>query len=129
MDFPSKPDSDLEVRSILKRIMWRKDRPQIALVMTKDLGRRITVNMLNDFVRESKSGAAKFPLCYLEAFCQAVGDDSLKRFILGPRLCELLELGERVAAILDERARRRVLKVPINGFAAGEKRNGSPCTR
>jgi len=105
--------------------MWRKERPQIALVMTEDLGRPITVNMLNDFVRESKNGAAKFPLCYADAFCRAVGDDRLKRFILGPQLCELLELGERAAAILDERARRRVLKVPRSGAAADEKRNGN----
>jgi len=95
--------------------------------MTEFLGRRITASMLSDFAAESKAGA-RFPVIYVEAFCRATGDDTLKRLILGPELLEMLELGERAAAILDERARRRVLKVPGNGFPAGEKRNRS-CAR
>lgn len=67
--------------------------------------------MFNAWIAPGRA-RARFPLVYVEAFCRATGDDSLKRLILGPALRELLELGERAAVILHSHAR------------ANEKANG-----
>jgi hypothetical protein len=103
--------------------MRRAGKEIIAKRMTEFLGRPITVSMLSDFASESKAGA-RFPVVYIESFCRATGDDTLKRLVLGSELLEMLELGERAAALLGEGARRRVLKIPTNRFPSGERRNG-----
>src|SRR5712691_13068381 len=84
----------------------------------------ISVHQLNAWIAPNRQGS-RFPCVLLSLFCEATGSDALKRLILGPQLRELLELGEHAAAILDERARRRVLKVPRDGAAADKKRNGN----
>ncbi len=93
-------------------------------MMSDDTGQSISIHMLNAWLAPGRE-LARFPVVYVEAFCRAVGDDTLKRLILGPELLEMLELGERAAAILDERARRRLLKVPGDALPIGEKRNGN----
>jgi hypothetical protein len=126
----SRPDSafaarDQKLRRILDEAVPRSCRPDISKKMSDITGQTISVHMLNAWLAPGRA-LARFPVVFVEAFCAATGDDALKRFILGPELLEILELGERAAAILDERARRRVLKVPSNG----EKRNGNgACAR
>jgi hypothetical protein len=93
-------------------------------MMSDDTGQSISIHMLNAWLAPGRE-LARFPVVYVEAFCRAVGDDTLKRLILGPQLLEMLELGERAAAILDDRVRRRVLEVPGKGISTGEKRNGN----
>lgn len=99
---------DSSVRALLAKIVRRVGKEKISKGMTELLGRPITVCMLNDFVRESKR-AARFPICYVEAFCQVTRDDTLRRHLLGSQLREMLELGERAAAILNESARKKLL--------------------
>ncbi len=105
----------------------RNKRLKVAEGMSRELGKPITVSMLNDFVRETKKGA-RFPALYVDAFCRVTGDDTLKRFILGPALSQLLELGERAAVILSDRAHRRVLRVRTRGSAASPEA-GVSCAR
>jgi hypothetical protein len=113
-----------EIRKAVRR--QPKSQDQVAEEMTDLLGCTVTTRMLYSWTASSRS--AKFPLAYLDVFCKVVGDDTLKRLILGPELREMLELGERAAAILDDRVRRRLLKVPGDATPVGEKRNGS-CVR
>src|SRR5260370_9330637 len=116
---------DRRVRQTMDRDIDRsgRSREQVADRMG------VSVHQLNAWLAPSRRNS-RFPCVLLSLFCEATGSDALKRLILGPQLCELLELGERAAAILDERARRRVLKTPTNGFSAGRKRNGSAsCAR
>jgi hypothetical protein len=122
---------DARIRATLDDSVRRLGRKEICGRMEKITGRTISIHMLNAWLAPGSSRAL-FPAVYVKAFCEATGCDALKRLILGPRLSELLELGERAAAILDERARRRVLNVPSDGFSASEKRNGngpSSCAR
>jgi hypothetical protein len=87
-----------------------KSRAQIAAELSDALGRAVTVSMLNDFTSVSgyKEGA-RFPAAWIIAFCVAVGDDSLQRLVLSPRLRKVLELAERdLAAIRDEMAREEL---------------------
>jgi hypothetical protein len=114
---------DARFRAVLDDSIRRLGRKEVRARMEKITGRTISIHMLNAWLAPGSSRAL-FPVAYVEAFCEATGCDALKRLILGPQLCELLELGERAAAILDERARRRVLKIP------GEKGNGNgSCAR
>jgi hypothetical protein len=71
-----------------------KGRLQIAAEMTLQIGTRITKRMVNDWTAESKK-PARFPAAFVVAFCEATGRDELQRYLLGARLRELVELGDR----------------------------------
>ena len=87
-------------------------------------GMGVSVHQLNAWLAPNRQNS-RFPCILLSLFCETTGSDALKRLLLGPELCELLELGEHAAAILDQRARRRLLKVPNS-----DRRNGSmSCVR
>jgi len=120
----SVPLQDSDVRKTLRVSIHGLSRDQVCEQMSEELGCPISVHMLNSWIAPGRK-LARFPVIFVEAFCRATGCDALKRLLLGPRLCELLELGERAAAILDERARRRVLKIPTSGFPASHKGNGN----
>src|SRR6266487_1687010 len=115
---------DANIREALDSSVRHLGRKEVHARMEKITGRTISIHMLNAWLAPGSSRAL-FPVVYVEAFCEATGCDALKRLVLGAQLRELLELGERAAVILDERARRRVLKVPRSGAAANEKRNGN----
>ena len=91
----SQTDSDKAARQLIARAIKHsgKGREQIANGMSKRLGCRITLHMLNRFTSEAK-GKARFPAAWVEAFCEVVGDDRLQRFIMGQRLRGLVRLGE-----------------------------------
>jgi hypothetical protein len=92
-------ESDLKIRQLLSDIMaaCSKDRQQIAIGLSRRTGRAITVSMLNDYTATTKT-AARFPASYVQDFCEVTNDDRLQRFLLGPRLLALIELGERELA-------------------------------
>jgi hypothetical protein len=95
---PAEDDLRHVLREAMKRS--RKERDQIVGHMTLALGRTVTGSMLADFTRNaSKKRQVRFPAAWVSAFCEATGDDELARFIMGPRLRELVELGERVSSM------------------------------
>jgi hypothetical protein len=49
--------------------------------------------MLNDYTSESRK-PYRFPACWVRPLSTILEDDSLERVILGPRLLELVSLGE-----------------------------------
>jgi hypothetical protein len=120
---------DAKVRAALNDSARHLGRKEIRDQMEKLTGNPISIHMLNAWLAPGKSRAL-FPVIYIEAFCKATGCDALKRLLLGPELLEMLELGERAAAILNDRARRQVLKIPGDVHLVGEKRNGNgTCAR
>src|SRR5579863_5019316 len=78
---------DAQVRAILKRVSKNR-RESIRRLMSDLLGREITLHVFNQWCAEGRR-AARFPLAYIDAFCRASGDDSLRLFVLGPELCEV----------------------------------------
>jgi len=62
--------------------------------LTRRLGVKITPFMLDSYTAESKK-PARFPAAFVAGFCEVTGSDELQRYLLGARLRELLELGDR----------------------------------
>ncbi len=99
-----------QVRAILKRVSKNRREP-IRRAMSDLLGREITIHIFDQWCAEGRH-AARFPLAYVDAFCRASGDDSLRLFVLGPELCQVLKLGQHTAALLlDESTRRKLLSI------------------
>jgi len=113
--------SDLALRRLLSDVMGAcpKDRQRIAAELSQSIGRPITLSILNDYTATTKT-AARFPAAYVRAFCEVTGDDSLQRFILGPRLLALIEIGERELASHRGRSAKDAL---IRGLLAAEDRD------
>jgi hypothetical protein len=103
--------ADGEVRRCVAAAMKKSglSRDQVADRMTQKLGRPVTVVMLADYTAERKT-AARFPGAWIAVFCDVVGDDSLQRLVLSPRLRKLLELAERDLAALDDEIKREQLR-------------------
>ena|SRR5437868_6873131 len=107
-------DDDIRFRVLLSQSIRRsgKSREQIADDMARILNRPITARQLNQWSAVSHE-AWRMPAIYVSAFCQAVGDNQLQRFLIGPKLSALLKLGEIVEhslpAVLSnyERSRKR----------------------
>jgi hypothetical protein len=78
----------------------RKTAPEVAEEMTDRLGRPVTGSMIYELTRNGEPGReVRLPATWVDAFCQVTGDDRLQRWLAGPRLRELAELGERVCAV------------------------------
>ena len=75
-----------------------KSRAQVADEMSALVGRRISVRMLDEYAREAKT---RFPAALVDAFCTALGDDRLKRLVVGDSHRPLIELGEKLRVLLD----------------------------
>lgn len=91
-----------EVRRLLAEAMTRsgKNATDIAEDMTKRLGRPVKKSTVYEFTRSDQPGLEnRFPATWVSAFCEATGFDDLARFVMGPRLCDLVELGERVESM------------------------------
>jgi hypothetical protein len=88
------PDSAL--RRLLTASIKRsgKTRAEIAAEMTLHTGQRISKRMVNDWTAESKK-PARFPAAFVATFCEVTGSDEPQRYLLGARLRELVELGDR----------------------------------
>ena len=91
-----------EVRRLLGEAMTRsaKNAADIADEMTKRLGRPVKRSTVYEFTRSDQPGLEnRFPATWVSAFCEATGCDDLARFVVGPRLRELVEQGERVSEL------------------------------
>lgn len=91
-----------EVRRLLGEAMMRsgKNAADIADEMTKRLGRPVKRSTVYEFTRSDQPGLEnRFPATWVSAFCDATGCDDLARFVMGQRLRELVELGERVCTM------------------------------
>jgi hypothetical protein len=62
--------------------------------MTRLLGRRVSVAMLNDFSAPSKK-TMKFPAAWVPVFCQVIGNDEPQRYIIGAQLLKKVEFAEQ----------------------------------
>jgi len=96
-----RPDPDPELRQLLSSLLKKstKSRRQIADAMSEFAGIPISTSMLNDWTAKSKKGA-RFPVCLIQSFSQAVGNDELQRWAMGPKLLATLKLGECAAEVL-----------------------------
>lgn len=105
-----KSDTDSEIRALLNGIIrdCSLSRQQICEKLTARLGQDITVFMLNDWTCEAKK-RQRFPACFVQEFCEVIGDDSLHRYLAGPRLRRLIDFAEReLSATKDEEERLRM---------------------
>ncbi len=101
-------EHDLAIRQLLALIIrdCAKSRAQIADAMEAISGLKVTVSMLNLWTAPSRV-ETRFPCVFVHPFCEATGDDRLRRFLLGPRLRGLLEVGESVVRVSHKLAERR----------------------
>jgi len=108
---PTQPSADVALRRLIAGVIKAspKSREQIADEMSLRLGMRVTAGMLRDFTAESK-GKARFPAVWIPLFCDILGDDSLQRELLGPRLRQLLALAEADLAHIQEGRRLEALR-------------------
>ena len=89
-------EGDLAFRTLLSTVMAEcgKTRSEIASCLTRKVGRDVKLSALNDFTATTKLGA-RFPACYVSAFCEVTGDDRLRHFLLNRKSQALLDLGEQ----------------------------------
>jgi hypothetical protein len=86
----------------------KKPREQIAREMSQVLGmigppgRVVTPTMLADFTRNgTKKRQVRFPAAWVPAFCEVVGDDSLRHEFMGDQLNRRCEVGRQVLSSRD----------------------------
>ena len=73
-------------------------RAEVAREMSEILGRKVTVSLLADFVRNGTKGRqVRFPLAWLPAFVKSTGDYSILLVVLPEDTNRTLELGECVS--------------------------------
>ena len=95
---------DQAIRRAMHEAVPYSRRPEVCKKMSEFVGHTISIHMFNAWIAPGRE-RSRFPLVYVEAFCRATGNDTLKRLMLGPELRGLLELGERAAAILHSQVR------------------------
>jgi hypothetical protein len=93
-----------EVRDLVTKAIRRsgKNAAEVAQEMTKRLGRPITESMLYELTRNTardQPREVRLLATWVPAFCEVTGDDRLQRWLAGPRLCDLVELGEQVSSM------------------------------
>jgi len=86
-----------EVRRMLKLLLPRKKRTEIATALTSHMGRKITKPMLDNFVAEGKC-QPRLPLSIAKALCDLVGDPALRRYLNNDEDLTLIEIGEHTRA-------------------------------
>jgi hypothetical protein len=89
------PDSAL--RQLLTQAIKQsgKKRPEIASEMSLLVGVKVTQHMLYDFTAQKKP-SARFPACFVKAFCSVVGSSSIQTLLYDEQTVALMALGERV---------------------------------
>ena len=97
-------------------------RVEICEALTRRLGLKVTPFMLDSYTAESKK-PARFPAAFVAAFCEVTGSDQLQRHLLGARLRELLELGDRTVewAWSVRRVRQELAKLDGQGQKRSRK--------
>jgi hypothetical protein len=101
--------ADTVLREQLRRVLKNRDRRQIAAALTSALGVAVSVHMINLWCADRR-GCYRFPACYVDALCRAVGNDELRLALLSDELRAALEIGQRALYLLkadSQRARRR----------------------
>jgi hypothetical protein len=95
---------DGEVCAIITRAIKRSGmrREEIVSAFFARFGIRITVSMLNDYSAASKKHT-RFPLSFVQAFCEITGDDSLRKFAAGVRIAKAAAAFDSVAEALKDR--------------------------
>ena len=91
-----------EIRDLLSKSIARsgKHAAEVAQEMTKRLDRPVTGSMIYELTRNGEPGReVRLPATWIPAFCEVTGDDRLQRWLAGPRLRELIELGEQVCSM------------------------------
>jgi hypothetical protein len=81
-DTPGRLNIDATLREMVSDALkhTRLSRYEVGAEMSKLIGREITKGMIDSWSAESKENH-RFPLAYLPAFCEAVGDKSIIRLI------------------------------------------------
>lgn len=107
--------SDLTLRELLSDCVGRRS-ASVARALTEKLNRPVTQSMLNSFTRRD-SERARFPAAWVAAFCEVTRDDRLARFVMGPRLAALVQLGEALLELgeIDPKARRLAARLKRAG--------------
>ena len=93
-----------ELRDLLSQAIRHsgKNAAEVAQEMTKRLGRPVTESMVYELTRNSdrdQPREVRLLATWVPAFCEVTGDDRLQRWLAGPRLCDLVELGEQVSSM------------------------------
>ncbi len=90
---------DAALRQKLSEIVHdcRLSRGEICEALSGRVGVKITPFMLDCYTSRTKRH--RFPAFLVADFCEVIGSDELVRFVMGPRLRELVELGERVRSM------------------------------
>jgi hypothetical protein len=98
---------DNELRELLSFLIKQSgmSREQIAEAMTDSLGKTVLISrrMLDDWTSECHK-SARFPLFYTKAFCDAIGNDRLRRWAMGALLLKKVEFAERQLDLEERRA-------------------------
>jgi hypothetical protein len=80
-------------------------REQIAGDLSRLVGTRVTVSMLNDYSAASKKNT-RFPLAFIHAFCEVTGDDRLQRFAAGTQLVKAADAFDAMSEALENGKRK-----------------------
>lgn len=118
---------EADVRKMLKRLLPRSKRPEVAAALTAITGREITKSMLDNFVAEGKY-QPRFPLSLAKALCTAMDDPALRRYLNSDEDLALIQIGEH--ARVDAAEPWKLLRELISGLertgtqrrAAGQSR-------
>jgi hypothetical protein len=115
---------DRNFRILLSTVMHecRLSRPEIAEQLSLKVGRienPITESILSDYCTTTRTGA-RFPAAYIPAFCEVVGDDRPRQFLLGSLSRTLLDLGKQ--ALSSECEKNRLIRAAIDAGARKEGR-------
>ena len=96
LDKPQQGEGDAVLRRLLNQAIRScpLSRVEICEALTRRLALRVTPFMLDSYTAESKK-PARFPAAFVVSFCEVTGSDELQRHLLGARLRELLEVGDR----------------------------------
>jgi hypothetical protein len=100
---------DAALRELLTTLLRQsaKSRAQIAEGISVHVGQRISKRMLDDWTAESKK-PARFPSCFVQAFCEVTENDQLQRHLLSERLQRLLSVGETVESLINSNDRTKL---------------------
>ena len=88
---------EADVRRLLKALLPRKTRAELAAALTKVMGREITQTMIDNWVAEGKC-QPRLPLSVAKALCELVGDPALRRYLNSAEDLTLMEIGEHARA-------------------------------
>lgn len=105
-------DDDKVLRSLISKVIkvYEKashcNREQLAKELSLHAGQPISKRMLDDWTAEAKK-PARFPLCFVRAFCEVTEGDELQRFALSERNLKRLVTGKTVEDLMGDKQRNK----------------------